>query len=679
MQGQQVSHYRLTEKLGAGTYGEVWKGVHVDDPNFIVAVKLVSPQVREDPSFLTALRQECRALDRMDHPSIVRFRELVVRDGTVAMVLELLEGADLEASLAAGPQPVDEVVRILDKVLDGLAYAHSKGVVHRDIKPGNIYRCSDGRVKLMDFGIARAADGTKATQTGTLKGTLDYMAPERFANQTTPASDVYAVGLVAWELLSGRRAAPEGDLAAKVGWHMGVGIPDIITVRADCPAWLAEVVATLGAKEVSVRPVDGAAALALMRSRRSVGAPEAGTRPAPVAPGTVEVSTAAVAASLSAAQVAASLPPQPPSTGPSTVVLPAGASLPPSTPPTGPGSLPLGEVATASKDAAPPEPVRSGGSGRVLAAVAAVVVLGVGGWFLKGELDRGAADEAPAVASAGTEWTGPSGYAMVGIPAGSFTMGSPASEEGRFSDETEHRVTLSKGFWMGKTEVTQGLWRAVMGSNPSVEEYKGVSLLGDGLPVQNVSWCDAVAFANKLSSRDGLSAAYSGVDQCNTSKGTSVRWERSSDGYRLPTEAEWEYAARAGEHRLFSGAESYEKVCGVGNVSDLGAKAKFSWSDDWSKQCSDRHHALAPVGAYSANPWGLHDMTGNVYEWCWDWYADYSGTSTDPVGAQSGTGRVNRGGSWVNTPRGARVADRSRNTPGYRRHNLGLRLVRTSP
>ena len=233
MKDQIVSHYRLTEKLGEGTYGEVWKGVHEDDPGFTVAVKLVSPHVREDPAFISALRKECRALDRLDHPSIVRFRELVVRDGTVAMVLELLEGRDLEAVLAEGPQPVDEVVRILEKSLAGLAYAHGSGVVHRDLKPGNIYRCDDGRVKLMDFGIARAADGTQATQTGTLKGTLDYMAPERFANQTSAASDIYALGLVAWELLAGRRAAPEGDLAGKVGWHMGVGLADVRTVRPD--------------------------------------------------------------------------------------------------------------------------------------------------------------------------------------------------------------------------------------------------------------------------------------------------------------------------------------------------------------------------------------------------------------------------------------------------------------
>jgi sulfatase modifying factor 1 len=188
-----------------------------------------------------------------------------------------------------------------------------------------------------------------------------------------------------------------------------------------------------------------------------------------------------------------------------------------------------------------------------------------------------------------------------------------------------------------------------------------------------------VAFANALSERDGFPSAYSGVDQCKSSKGTSVRWDRASVGYRIPTEAEWEYAARAGGHTLFAGSASYRAVCEVGNLADLSATAPFGWKEDWSKQCADRHSGPAPVGSYTANPWGLHDMTGNVWEWCWDWYDRYDGSNTDPVGPKSGTTRTNRGGAWRNSPSDARVANRGGNTPESRRYYIGLRLVRTIP
>jgi hypothetical protein len=338
MIGEQISHYRLESKLGAGTYGVVYKGVHVGDEEFTVAIKVVQPSLIEDPKFVESLKTECRRLDRLDHPAIVRFRELVLGDDMVAMVLELLEGQDLYDTMVAGAMPFDEAARVLELGLSGLAYAHEKDVIHRDIKPSNMFICNDGRVKILDFGIARAAQSTQATQTGTMKGTLDYMAPERFtASGGGATSDVYAMGLVVWGLLAGKPACPDGDLAAKLGWHLGVGVSDIRGVRSDCPEWLADVIGILAAKDLADRPADGAAALKMFKERRAQGAEAEVQAPAttarPAAPSTVVLDKSAVAEAVRQvtgehqAAPAQSLPPAAAATP--APVTPAPASLPP--------------------------------------------------------------------------------------------------------------------------------------------------------------------------------------------------------------------------------------------------------------------------------------------------------------------------------------------------------------
>jgi len=274
----------------------------------------------------------------------------------------------------------------------------------------------------------------------------------------------------------------------------------------------------------------------------------------------------------------------------------------------------------------------------------------------------------------GETTTGRSGYEMVSLPGGSFEMGSAESEEGRDSDETQHAVRISRGFSLGKTEVTQGLYRSVVGTNPSQTEYEGVSLVGDELPVQNVSWFDAVRFANALSKREGL-------EECYEISGETVTWPKglACVGYRLPTEAEWEYAARAGLSGRYAGTDEERDVCRYGNVADSTAQAEFTGWTVFS--CDDGHAGLAPVGSYQPNAWGLYDMTGNVREWTWDWYqsAYQSGSSVDPVGPQSGSARVDRGGCWGSSPRFARLAYRDRYSPAYANFYLGLRLSRTNP
>jgi len=212
---------------------------------------------------------------------------------------------------------------------------------------------------------------------------------------------------------------------------------------------------------------------------------------------------------------------------------------------------------------------------------------------------------------------------FVGLPAGEFMMGSA---NGNADEKPVHRIRLSHPFEMGKYEVTQAQWEAVMGNNPS--EFKGANL-----PVENVSWDDAQEFIQRLNARN--------------------------DGYiyRLPTEAEWEYACRAGSS---------------GNYA--GKLAAMAWYDD------DSDNTTHPVGTKKPNAWGLCDMYGNVFEWCQDWYdSNYYAQSptVDPQGPQSGSFRVKRGGSWVFPASFSRSAARDLYSPVYHFNFLGFRLVRT--
>jgi sulfatase modifying factor 1 len=256
---------------------------------------------------------------------------------------------------------------------------------------------------------------------------------------------------------------------------------------------------------------------------------------------------------------------------------------------------------------------------------------------------------------AGSPVQGNTDYPMVEVRPGSFMMGSPSSNRWD-SYNSQHEVRLTRSFLIGTIEVPQRQWSAVMPANRWF--YQGADL-----PAHRVNWCEAVAFANALSARDGLPVAYQGVDQCESSGSKSVVWDRTSTGYRLPTEAEWEYAARGGD--LGSGNKYI--YAGSNDVVAVG------WI---SSNAEERPHT---VGGLKPNVLGVHDMTGNVGEWCWDWHGAYSASSTDPVGAQSGRYRVIRGGAYLDFPPNARVDYRSSGPPGASYYESGLRLVRTLP
>lgn len=225
---------------------------------------------------------------------------------------------------------------------------------------------------------------------------------------------------------------------------------------------------------------------------------------------------------------------------------------------------------------------------------------------------------------------------FVAIPAGNFTMGSPLHEVGRGTDEAQRGVSIMRPFRMASTEVTQAQYQRVVGTNPSRTR-------GDVLPVVRVTWLDAVLFCNKLSAREGLVPAY------RISAG-DVTWDQSASGYRLPTEAEWEYACRSGTTTAYNTG---------GSGGDLELAGWFSGNS------SDQCH---PVAMKNANTWGLYDMHGNVWEWCWDWY-----------GVEGGSGRVIRGGSANRDALHCRAAEREKYDPSASSDFLGFRVVTNAP
>lgn len=212
-----------------------------------------------------------------------------------------------------------------------------------------------------------------------------------------------------------------------------------------------------------------------------------------------------------------------------------------------------------------------------------------------------------------------------------FMMGSPRNEIGRWADETQHKVKLTRGFYIQTTEVTQGQWRYIMGNNPSY-----FSRCGSDCPVENVYWGDAMQFIARLNKKEG------------------------TDKYRLPTEAEWEFAARAGSTGTWTFGNNEEQL------------GDYAWFKDNSGG------AIHPVAQLKPSAWGLYDMHGNVSEWCSDWFGPYpSREVTDPRGPYSGKFRVARGGNWYFTSRGCRSADRNQNLPGDKSEKIGFRVVKS--
>ena len=674
--GTRLGHYRILALLGRGGMAEVYRAVD-ERLDREVALKVLPPEFAWDPERVERFEREVKAAARLSHPNIVTVHEFGQGEGQHFYTMALMPGGDLKARIRAHPEGMaaDEARRVLATVSLALDYAHHRGFVHRDVKPENILFDEEGRPQLTDFGIARAmAEGT-LTAAGMVIGSPHYMSPEQAQGlRVDGRSDLYSLGVVLYEMLTGRLPFEAGNTLAVAYAHVNHPVPELPVALGQWQPVLdrllakspgdrygsaGELAQVLGAEELPratgtrVPPVrreveptrpsarSGTRLVQPPKPRRNVVSALAG---ALLALTVVGIGYLALRDTKGPEQVPGN------GGGSSREVRPAplrSAPKPPEPPPpleSPPaqiryGSLTLeldpGDARVTLPDVEPryrPGVRLPEGDQRV--------IVQRQGYRRTARTITISGDTRVRIA---LEKAGPTagesrvfdGIEFVWIPLGEFRMGSTS----RHADSDEKpvtRVRITRGFWLGKYEVTQRQWQAVMGKNPSSFQNCG----GD-CPVENVSWNDVQGFLRNLNGRSG------GQD------------------YRLPTEAEWEYAARAGTRTDTYRGDITEST---GNDPVLN---RIAWYDENS---SNRTH---PAGRKAPNGWGLHDMLGNVWEWVGDRYGDYpGGTVTDPTGARSGSYRVSRGGGWSVNAGYCRSADRFSDSPGNRAHFLGFRLLR---
>jgi formylglycine-generating enzyme required for sulfatase activity/predicted Ser/Thr protein kinase len=639
--GAMVQEYRIIKTLGIGSFGIVYAA---ENKYFSETVALkeflpsgvacrkegahrVFPLSSENEQAFQWMRRKflqeaktLRELGRPDqHPNIVRVRQFIEANDTAYMVMDFEKGKPLSRIIEEQETLKEADLRgVLDALLDGLAHLHAANIWHRDIKPSNILIRPDGSPVLIDFGAARK-DVSRETKSFMVFFSPAYAAPEQIYAMGTqgPWTDIYGLGATLYKAVTGV-------------------VPTNAAKRLQNENYISAVEAAKGTYQPAFLKAIDAALNLLPKYRPQSVAEWKDLFDAPIETPEDDEETLPVPTELPKKKVKHQ-------------ALWAGAAI----------MLALVVVnwwfwfyrpKTLPKSAAEPNKDRA---------------------LIGAQLNQATPPaRMPAQPPAGVQpFVNSLGMQFQYIRPGNFMMGSPPGEPGRLNDETRHRVNLTRPYYIQTTEVTAGQFKQFVQSTTYLTEAEksggcwitgngggwkqsqgtswkspGSTTVGDDLPVVCVTWNDARAFARWLSEKEGRK-------------------------YRLPTEAEWEYAARAGTSTPFSTGRCLST--GEANYGRVGPQYQMC-----ATAFKDRRNDLVEAGMLAPNPWKLHNIYGNVSEWCLDWYGPYPSKSiNNPRGPASGTERVMRGGHWQTDAAGCRCARRWRFPPNLASDVVGFRLM----
>jgi serine/threonine protein kinase/formylglycine-generating enzyme required for sulfatase activity len=683
--GDMLGQYRILEQVGAGGMGQVYKAVHVTMDR-IVALKVIAPHLVEDARARARFQQEVRTAARLHHPNIVMAHDAAEARGLSFLVMEHVEGTTLSALVVGqGLPPVPLACEIVRQAALGLQHAHEKHMVHRDIKPGNLMVVAQQTkgagvspptrsgsvlpgwpaaplVKILDFGVARlrprgrdgeplAQPSLGLTQEGCVVGTPEFMSPEQACDSRTVdiRSDIYSLGCTLYFLLSGRPPFSADTALETMVQHLRKPLPPVDQVRPGLPPQLANVVHRMLAKTAAERfqtPAEVAEALL---------------------PWTGELAPTVTVEGVAVPLAGQSAPPSGSAAGVATPFDKRNTDLMKAIQPGGAQASPPSPAGTRQRAGAPGGGTFSG-AGTLLALFLLAFVSALAGYVILQMLDRSGGSGGDRGDEVRTN--------ELGMSFASFTVG----EYERAIGPKGQIIVFQRGLEVGTTEVTRGQFREFVREKDYKTEAEAAQGLSSGslvpradgnywrqndyvwyhcgadgeeLPVTCVTWNDALEFCNWLSDKEGRTKCY------EHPPGGEWIWVAGSNGYRLPTDAEWEYVARAGQEKLLPSTD----------LLDLG----------WFRENSTED-APHPVGKKPANSRHLCDMWGNVREWCWDRDGPLTGDKkTDPVGPREGAERVVWGGAWSDHKADLARMPRRNFAPDHRSTDVGFRVVCTMP